>query len=627
MANIRSFTEYVAKTFNDQFWDVAESFLSENIDSLGIELHRIRMPGEPEIADVKVEHVWVDDLPEMKIQFDVALSVIFEIPETHRHYDDFEEKTIWLMVRCSGDLECSLNDFEIFEVSSYTGKNRIKNPLDDSLVPYISYDKLEEVATSFLEEYYPEALQITQQDEDPIWVDPDILSERLGLRIMNQRIREDSSVFGQIYFTDTETMMYDSKTESDIKMNISGGTIVVDPHMYLLRNLGSVNNTIVHECVHWVKHKKVFKLEKLYNESASHISCEVRGGAISTLSTKSTEWMEKQANQLAPRIQMPEKPFRTKANQYIVKFMRETNARHPIEVMEEVITALETSFIVSRQAAKIRLVELGFEDAIGTYTYLDGKYVKPHTFSKGSIKLNQTFSLSAQDAAIERMVNPELHELTSNGDYLFVENHFVYNSPLYVEYDDNGKLSLTRYARSHMDECCLVFDMIITSKLDSIYHTACFLNRGTSDVTFEIKFNNGYQNAPQERQIAMRQKQQEEFIGIRKKMTDDPEQCMELLLEWKNMSYTDLGLEIDRDPKTISRTVKGKTSPKVETAALICFGLNLPPIISEKLMSVLQCPLSKIDIKHQWINEALQLKYPEPLWAVREYLSQYGVEI
>lgn len=53
------------------------------------------------------------------------------------------------------------------------------------------------------------------------------------------------------------------------------------------------------------------------------------------------------------------------------------------------------------------------------------------------------------------------------------------------------------------------------------------------------------------------------------------------------MSYTDLGLEINRGSKTISRTVKGITRPTVETAALICFGLHLPPVISEKLMEVL----------------------------------------
>lgn len=627
MADSRSFTEYVKKTFDNQFWTVAEEYLRKNFDTLDVRLYKIHKAGEPEIADVQVEHVWVDNLPQMEIQFDVALSVIFEIPEADYHYDDSEEKKIWIMVRCRGDLACNLQDFEIYDVSSYNGKNRAKNPMDDSLVPYIPYEKLEEVATAFLKEYYPEALKITLRGQPPVWVDPNVLAERLGLTIKSQRISEDASVFGQIYFVDTDAEMYDANTKCNVTVHIDGKTIVVDPKMYLLRSLGSVNNTIVHECVHWVEHRKVFELEKLYNTEASSISCEVAGGAASKVSRKSTEFMERQANQLTPRIQMPAEPFRIKTNEYISKFMRKTNARHTVDVMEKVITALEINFGVSRQAAKIRLVELGYEEAIGTYTYLDGHYVKPHGFRKGSIKVNQTFSLSAQDAAIQRFVNPELRALTESGDYLFVDNHFVYNAPLYVERDENGKLDLTGYARSHMDECCLVFDMSITSRVENTYHTACFLNREPSDITFEIKYHNGFENAPQERQVAMRKKQQAEAMEIRRKMTDDPEQCMELLLEWLNMTYTDLGLEIDRDPKTISRTVKGATKPTVETAVLICFGLKLPPVISEKLMEVLNCKFSPIKNEHQWMKEALVLKYPEPLWAVQEYLSQYGVEI
>ncbi|HEY9059187.1 MAG TPA: hypothetical protein VIO64_01605 [Pseudobacteroides sp.] len=627
MAVNRSFTEYVAKTFDNQFWAVTEQYLHENMDSLDLELYRIHKAGEPEIAEIKVEHVWVDDLPEMKIQFDVALSVIFEIPEADYHYDNSEEKKIWIMVRCRGDLACSLQDFEIYDVSGYNGKNRTKNPMDDSLVPFIPYEKLDEVANEFLKEYYPEALKITPYGQPPVWVDPNVLTERLGLTIQTQCIREDTSVFGQLYFIDTDTEMYDVNTECNVPVHIDGKTIVVDPKMFLLRNLGSVNNTIVHECVHWVKHRKVFELEKLYNTTASYISCEVVGGAASAIARKSTEFMEKQANQLTPRIQMPADSFRAKTIEYISKFMRETNARHTVDVMEKVITALVTNFGVSRQAAKIRLVELDFEEAIGTYTYLDGHYVKPHSFRKGSIKVNQTFSLSSQDAAIQRFMNAELRALTENGDYLFIDNHFVYNAPLYVERDANGKLDLTGYARSHMDECCLVFDMSITSKVDNTYHTACFLNREPSDITFEIKYHNGFENAPQERQVAMRKKQQAEAMEIRRKMTDDPEQCMKLILDWREMKYTDLGDTIDRDPKTISRTVKGETAPKVETAALICFGLNLPPVISEKLMAVLGCPLNPMNPNHQWINEALHVKYPEPLWAIQEYLSQYGVEI
>ena len=627
MAAGRSFADYVKRKCYNGLFSAAENYIRENAGSLDFRTSRVHRVGDLELQDATIERVYVSDLPGMKVAFDVGVELEVLIKEDDYHYDETDIKYPWIRISCEGDLSKALDDWKITNVEPFDKKNAPFNSLSDALVPYIKHDDLDKAATLFLKEFYPEALEITKRGKPPVWVDPKVLAERFGLKIKSQRIREDASVFGQLYFVDTDAEMYDANTGECKMIHIDGQTIVVDPRNFLLRSLGSYNNTIIHECVHWAKHRKVFELEKLFNDDASCISCEVVGGAASSASKQATEMMERQANQLAPRIQMPAGPFRAKANEYITKFMKETNARHEVDVMEMVITQLETAFGVSKQAAKIRLVELGFESAIGTYTFLDGHYVKPHAFRRGSLKVNQTFSISAQDAGVERFLNQELKELTQSGDYLFIDNHFVYNAPLYVDRHENGQLILTEYARTHMDECCLVFDMKVTSRHSVDYHTACFLNREQSDVTFELKYHNGYQNAPQERQVAMRKKQMEEWMGIRKQMTDDPEQCMELLLKWRGMNYTDLGLEIDRNPKTISRIVRGETTPTVETAALICFGLHLPPIISERLMDVLNCKLSPIKVEHQWIKEALTLKYPEPLWAVQEYLAPYGVDI
>ena len=627
MAAGRSFADYVKRKCYNGLFSAAENYIRENAGSLDFRTSRVHRVGDVELQDATIERVYVSDLPGMKVAFDVGLELEVLIKEDDYHYDETDVNYPWIRISCEGDLSKALDDWKITNIESFDKKNAPFNSLSDALVPYIKHDDLEKAATLFLKEFYPEALEITKRGTPPVWVDPEVLADRLGLKIMSQRIREDASVFGQLYFVDTDAEMFDANAGESKMVHINSQTIVVDPRNFLLRSLGSYNNTIIHECVHWAKHRKVFELEKLFNDEASCISCEVVGGAASSVSKQATEMMERQANQLAPLIQMPAGPFRAKANEYITKFMKETNARHEVDVMEMVITQLETAFGVSKQAAKIRLVELGFESAIGTYTFLDGHYVKPHAFRRGSLKVNQTFSISAQDAGVERFLNQELKELTQSGDYLFIDNHFVYNAPLYVDRHENGQLVLTEYARTHMDECCLVFDMKVTSRHGADYHTVCFLNREQSDVTFELKYHNGYQNAPQERQVAMRKKQMEEWMGIRKQMTDDPEQCMELLLKWRGMNYTDLGLEIDRNPKTISRIVRGETTPTVETAALICFGLHLPPIISERLMDVLNCKLSPIKVEHQWIKEALTLKYPEPLWAVQEYLAPYGVDI
>jgi hypothetical protein len=620
MAGDRSFKAYVASRFYNELYDAVSGYLEQNYSDLDVSSQLVRTIDSAELSDIEVKHVFIDDLPGMEIAFDVLLEAVFEISETDRHNDRHDEKTQWFKVSCTGDLSQDLDDFAISATEEYNYRGKQDNPMSDSLVPIIYKEQLEAVARAFLEEYYKEALY------EPMAIDPTLLAERMRLLVQLKHITSDFSTFGQVFFRDCETEYYDKSSSSFQQIKVKSGTIFVDPDAYFLRNLGSVNNTIIHECVHWDKHRKAFELERLYNENATQIKCQVVGG-IKGNGKDATDWMEWQANALAPRIQMPLSTFKTKAFEFIKRFRAEMGTSELIDVMEPVINALAIFFCVSRISAKIRMIDAGYEEAVGTFTYIDGHYVKPHGFRKGSIRVNQTFSLSAQDAAVERIFNQELRALTDNGDYLFIDNHYVYNAPLYVQAGENGKLELTDYARSHMDECCLVFDMTVTSKVADKYHTECYLNREPSDITFEIKYHNGYQNAPQERQIAMRKKQQEEALEIRKQMTDDPEQCIELLLKWREMNYTDLGFEIDRDPKTISRTVKGETTPRVETAALICFGLHLPPIVSEKLMAVLQCSLNPLNPNHQWINEALHIKYPEPIWAVQDYLSQYGVEI
>lgn len=632
MAAGRSFKEFVKDKCYNGLYAAAENYVSDNWESFDLYTRKIHRIGSVEMTDGRIERVYVEDRPGMKVAFDVGFEVDLDIREGDYHYDESEEKSIWIRIPCEGDISCGLDDWTVDEdrIKLYSPERAPANSLSDALVPFIPYDQLDKEATQFLKDNYPEALKITPHGEPPVFVDPQKIAAKLGLTVEMKRIKEDASVFGQLYFSDTEADLYNADLGENVPTHVDGKTILVDPKMFLLRNLGSVNNTIIHECVHWVKHQKVFILEKLFNADASHISCEVVGGAASQVAKSATEQMEKQANQLAPRIQMPAEPFRAKANEYIGKFMRETNAKHTIDVMEQVICALEADFVVSKQAAKIRLVELGFEEAIGTFTYLDDHYVRPHSFRKGALKVNQTFSLSAQDAAIERFVNPELRKLTESGDYLFIDNHYVYNAPLYVQPDEDGNLDLTDYARAHMDECCLIFDMKITSKVGdcSDYHTACFLNREDSDVTFEIHFHNGFENAPQERQVAMRKKQQEEELKIRRQMTDDPLQCIQLIMEWRKVKFTELGDLIDRNPKTLSRIVKGETEPSQDTLLLICFGLKLPPIISNKLLEVFGCQLNPLkNPDDQWIQEALNIKYSDSLRNIRRYLAPYGVEI
>lgn len=234
----RSFTEYVENTFSSDFWAAAESYLEDSWDPDNYDFDRIHAPGEPEIQDVKVMHVWVEDGPEMQIRFDVALSVDITVPDANHHYDDYEEISFWLMAKCSGDLDKDLEDFSISQVREYDGRSRMKKRLDDSLVPVIKGDQLDDIAEDFLRKYYPKALL------EPCWVDPAAVAGKLGLTVRRRQISEDSTIFGRSYFRDCDTELYDAEKGCVVKERIPARTVVIDPNVFFMRNLGAFNNTI-----------------------------------------------------------------------------------------------------------------------------------------------------------------------------------------------------------------------------------------------------------------------------------------------------------------------------------------------------------------------------------------------
>lgn len=81
-------------------------------------------------------------------------------------------------------------------------------------------------------------------------------------------------VFGRTYFNNATVDIYD-RDRNVVSADIEEGTILVDPDVFFMRNIGSVNNTIIHECVHWDKHYKFFELQKLINPELTSISCAV----------------------------------------------------------------------------------------------------------------------------------------------------------------------------------------------------------------------------------------------------------------------------------------------------------------------------------------------------------------
>ena len=351
----------------------------------------------------------------------------------------------WLTLRCK--LTYDQGKMEFTWLSAHHGKpvfncNR-ENPVDGNLVPIISNDRLDEVAARFLKTYFPDALINPQ----PVPIAA-ILKEQMGLLLIvggettSFEESHEGEVFGKIYFSPTLIEFQCPHTKQKKSVKVPRGTIVIDPSATALDNPGLLNNTFTHEGFHWSRHRMFATVRNmLYGET--FIAC--RNSKIKKFGSKwtSEERIEWQAKNIAPRIQMPRDMFKKKAKEVIAQYPH--NALENDEVLNAVIKELADFFIVSRQSVRIRLEETGI---IGQNHVMEG--LKSYRDSE------ITTFIDVDDAFREYCENQEFRSIVDSGAVCYVENRYIVNDSRYIE-RTHSKPRLTAYARSHMNECALIF--------------------------------------------------------------------------------------------------------------------------------------------------------------------------
>lgn len=208
------------------------------------------------------------------------------------------------------------------------------------IIPAIEYDN---VAKEFLQLYYPGAL--LEPMRVPIL---DIARNEMGLDVKFICLSEELDVYGMTIFDDGMVEIYNPDEGLYDNIFFNRKTILIDPEVYKKTNIGCVNNTIAHECVHWYKHRMYYKMQK-YSilRQAKYSKCYVE-----QLPNASEEEiiLENQAVGIAPKILMPKDTFIEKAYQLKVGYEKNN---------DQEIAELSRFFDVSKQSVSIRLRECG----------------------------------------------------------------------------------------------------------------------------------------------------------------------------------------------------------------------------------------------------------------------------
>jgi len=587
MGKLNSFRDVIEDMFYNDIFNALSVFIEDNPNKLDSNSFHVQSPDEAELSDFEVKYVDITNSEGTGILFDVVVSAEIEIAETvkrNREKDGIEQ---WFRISCAAELEDGLRNFFISSIQIYNKyRNNTKNRLSEYLVPIIYKEQLDDVAETFLKKYYPEALT------EPKPVPAREVAKRMGLDVQEVHITKTCSVFGQVCFSDCEIQYYDLEAREYKPLTVKRGTILVDPNVYFMRNVGSFNNTIIHECVHWDLHKKFFELEKLYNKEARSIRCQVQEGIRPENNRTPLDWMEWQANALAPRILMPVKQTRQKTEELIEKNRRVLQTDNMANVMESVVFELSEFFEVSKQAAKIRMIDLGYTEAIGVLTYVDDRYISNYAFERSALKNNQTFTIGIEDALVEYALNPDFRQLIDSGKYVYVDAHFCINDTKYIRQNQAGFAEMTDYARQHIDECCLIFDIKArpNNRYGAKYYRECVLFRDiASDTLIEVKFTSSLQNQRTEARAVELKK-----IGAEAKQTKNILRNLPATFPDTLVAHMDrLGITVETlaersqvNTKTIQRMRNDeKYQPKLKTVVAVCIGLQLNPVLSYDLVN------------------------------------------
>ena len=162
------------------------------------------------------------------------------------------------------------------------------------------------------------------------------------------------------------------------------------------------------------------------------------------------------------------------------------------------------------------------------------------------------------------------------------------NDPKYVTRDENNTVQMTDYGRLHIDECCLVFKLKVkaANKYGEEFYKECVLFRDVdSGIVFQTTFAKEVSADVMGKADAILAREME----LQRVLQELPAQfgaALIYLMEWVEISEETLAEKALVSTKLVQRLRNNPAYPKnVDCVVAVCIGMNLPPELSNALIS------------------------------------------
>jgi len=583
-----SISDYLEETKYDEIFNAILGYYNDNKNHIYLTTYAVPNPLYIKLIDISVSKVYFkDNIYDEKDEFKIVVDAEFTLKGDKSI--DYEEDTKYrkFIVTCSGIFNKGLKQFKIIEVDEYSSRPYNNNGLSEFLIPYISKDDLEDRAEMFLKKYYEEALTT------PMQLPIKTILDKMNVKVYNAPLGRD--IFGKSFFLSSREQVYNDDNEVE-EIEIGPRTILVEPNVAFFRNIGSYNNTVIHECVHIEFHSKFFELQSiLSNPIKSIISSFDKGQKnIKSSDLKALSIMEWQASMLAPRILMPANTTRIMYDRLLDEIEEYYPNYSAGDKLELLIEKISDFFNVSKQAAKIRLIDLGYTNATGVGNYINGEKVPNYTVNDNIDIKNRTYVIDFIDSIRLIRGNEHLRRLSQKSKITYVNGFVVINSPKYVEVSSMGTKSLTAYALNNIHECAFVFKRRKTETNNYYYEyleTMHFLCRPENKKTYvPADYDDESTNNKKLIQYGDYLDDTLDSKEILKKMNGEFHEDFNVVIQELGLlkddgtpNYYQISKETLISDHTIKSYLTGKSKPQKEKLMAICGGLCLHTRIAYKL--------------------------------------------
>ncbi|HHQ6356941.1 TPA: XRE family transcriptional regulator [Streptococcus agalactiae] len=614
------FDKYIFDTYHEQIVKTVKGFIFNNKDNTDLSTYMVPEPnGFIEFDNFELYKINYEIINNCELNLEIIVIADVIVRQYIKGEMEVDTKTKFVSVYAEVELDAGIKNFRIYntEFKSDQYKNSRNLKLSKDWVPYIRKKDFDDIAEKFLRKYYPQAL--TQPTPVPVET---IVSE-MGLSIHQEKLTIDNSVFGKMVFKDTDVEVIED--EQLVSKHFNKGSILLDKDVVFKRNVGSYNNTVIHECVHWELHKVFHEVKMVLDKDHSQVSSWTEENLADSSMWTSLDWMEWQANGIAPRILMPKVQTRIKIRELFQTLTLVNPDISRSELVQEVVDNLATFFEVSRQAAKIRMIDLGFKEANGVYNYLDDRYMHNFAFELEAFDKGSSYTITSNDLCFEYCFNESFRQIIDRNMFIYVDNHLCLKDKKFIYMTKDGPI-MTDYAYEHMDECCLIFKVKsknFTSISNETYYDYV-LNRGvTKESEIKADFVDILQNPS-----LMDQLPPLDMMKLGKKIS---ELLKELPFEFsgtlrshrkrKNCTQPFLAKLVGITERTLRdyETLEDNL-PRLELTLSFCFALKLRPELSDDMIKKAGHQLT-ISPPHQVYKMLLSTSYYKPLSEINSILQ------